>query len=218
MIKQIFNKILSLIYPQKCKFCSKVISSEQTLCNECKSALKPIYNIKKLEYLPGKSVVCISLFKYVGIIREGIHKFKFCNYKELSNYFICNVSRNDIKNLIKSKIDYITCVPLSRERLNSRGYNQSECFARNLSEIIDVPYKDILIKNADNAPQHKLSASERALNVLDMYKVIDCSEIKGKNILICDDIVTTGSTLKECVKILKSGKSNNIFCFTIAYI
>lgn len=216
MIKHCIEWIVSLIYPKKCEICSQLISCDMDLCDNCKNIIKPIFKIRKLEYIPRKFSLCISLFNYSGLIREAVCKFKFHGGRELSKYFVHNVSYKSIKNLIKCEIDYITCVPLSNKRRKSRGYNQAECFARDLSKKINIPYKDLLDKILDNPPQHELSADQRVQNVCGIYKILNGSDIKGKNILLCDDIITTGSTMKECIKTLKINGANKVFCCTIA--
>lgn len=216
MIREWIKWIISLIYPQKCLICSKLIHYDMDLCDNCKDIIKPIFKIRRLEYFPGKFSLCISLFNYSGLIREAVCKFKFHGCMEIAKYFTHNVSHKNIEDLIKCKIDYVTCVPLSNERRKVRGYNQSECFARSLSEKIGIPYKDFLVKIFDNPPQHELSVNERVRNVCGMYRIINDSDIKGKNILICDDIITTGNTMKECIKTLKINGVNTVFCCTIA--
>ena len=218
-LKYFFDKIISLIYPNKCGYCSKLISHEDMICEECKKTIKPCMHVKKLKFKDcGEPVLCISVFKYTGRVKDAILKFKFYGYKELSKIFIYGISAKDIQNLIKSRIDFITSVPLSKRRKRSRGYNQAECFARNLSEKLNIPYKELLLKNVDNAPQHELSSCDRTRNVEGVYSVLNSDEISGKNILLCDDIVTTGNTLGECVKILKNGGANKVICFTIAFV
>lgn len=218
-LKYFFNKVISLIYPNKCGYCSKVISHKDVICEECKKIIKPCMHIKKLRLKSCcEPVLCISIFKYTGKVKDAILKFKFYGYKEFSKVFTYGISAKDIQSLIKLRIDLITSVPLSRKRKCLREYNQAECFARNLSEKLNIPYKELLSKNVDNVPQHELSSCDRAQNVEGVYSVLNFSEVSGKNILLCDDIVTTGNTLGECVKILKNSGANKIVCFTIAFV
>lgn len=218
-LKYFFNKVISLIYPNRCGYCSKLISHKDVICEECRKTIKPCMHVKKLRFKTcSEPVLCISIFKYTGKIKEAILKFKFYGYRELSKIFTCEISEKDIHSLIKLKIDLITSVPLSKKRKHLRGYNQAECFAKDLSKKLNISYQELLSKNVDNAPQHELSSCDRAQNVEGVYSVLNFSEVSGKNILLCDDIVTTGNTLGECVKILKNSGANKVICFTIAFV
>ncbi len=218
IFKKIINTIISFIYPQKCLICSKIITVKTHICEKCLNSIKLNLKVNKLEYDTNKFVPCISMFKYAGKVREFIHHFKFRGNKEISNYLVYKISDENIKNITKYDFDYITCVPLSKQRNRLRGYNQSECFARDLGKKIKIPYKDFLIKVLDNPPQHELPAAERIMNVQGVYSVLKISELKDKNILLCDDIMTTGNTLKECVRVLKKYGAKNVVCCTIAYV
>ncbi len=218
IFKKIIDKIISFIYPQKCLICCEIISGKADICDKCLNSIKLNLKVSKLEYDTNKFVSCISLFKYVGKVRNFIHHFKFRGRKDISNYLVYKISEENIKSITKYDFDYITCVPLSKQRKRMRGYNQSECFARDLGKKIEIPYKDFLIKILDNPPQHELPAVKRIANVKGVYSVLKTSELKDKNILLCDDIVTTGNTLKECVRVLKKYGAKSVVCCTIAYV
>ena len=113
-------------------------------------------------------------------------------------------------------IDIITAVPLHKLRKKERGFNQSEILASKIGKLIGVPYVGLLVKFKKNKVQHSLPRLEREENVKNVYKAINENKIKGKNILLCDDIVTTGSTLRECAKILFEAGANKVYCATTA--
>ena len=197
IFKKIIDKIISFIYPQKCLICCEIISGKADICDKCLNSIKLNLKVSKLEYDTNKFVSCISLFKYVGKVRNFIHHFKFRGRKDISNYLVYKISEENIKSITKY---------------------DSECFARDLGKKIEIPYKDFLIKILDNPPQHELPAVKRIANVKGVYSVLKTSELKDKNILLCDDIVTTGNTLKECVRVLKKYGAKSVVCCTIAYV
>ena len=99
-----------------------------------------------------------------------------------------------------------------RKALQRRRFNHAEALARECAAVMGLPYVETLEKYRQNAPQHTLRRSERSLNVKDVYRVIDPSLVKGKRILLIDDIITTGSTLGECARMLKTGGCRRVIC------
>ena len=118
---------------------------------------------------------------------------------------------------IINSIDYIIAVPISYKRFLERGYNQSKLIAYSVSKSLKIPYANLcLIKIKHNKRQSELHISERHTNTNGVYKVFSQNRINGKNILLIDDIYTTGSTVNECCKTLKQAGASRIFVATIA--
>ena len=114
-------------------------------------------------------------------------------------------------------IDCIIPVPLTEKRRKARGYNQAEVMARVLSKAVEVPCDDTLVvKSVDNLEQAKLKGKEREKNILGVYEVARREDVKGKTILIVDDVMTTGSTLNEIARILKKAKAKEVYGLTFA--
>ena len=98
------------------------------------------------------------------------------------------------------------------KNMRERGYNQSELLAKECAEIFNIPYAELVEKHKKNKAQHTLKGKERESNVQGVYRVIDSHAVADKNILIIDDIITTGNTLGECCKVLKKAGCENICC------
>ncbi len=210
------EKILSLIYPPICIFCENLTHENDLVCDTCKKNVKINTSVRPL--LEFEEVIyCISPFEYKSKAKDAACKFKFYGHRNYAKYFSEIISGEIIKNFPNLKFNFITATPLSKKRKQERGYNQSEWLAKSLGEKLNLEYEESLIKIKDNFPQHELPFNERILNVRGVYKVNNLVNIRGKNILLCDDIITTGNTLKECVKILKRSGAKNILCCTIAY-
>ena len=113
--------------------------------------------------------------------------------------------------------DIIIPIPISKKRLKQRGYDQSLLISRNISKILDTRLeKDVLIKKKENKIQSKLNKNQRNENVKNVYEAKYKEKIVNKNILLIDDIYTTGATANECSKILKIAGANKIDILTIA--
>lgn len=162
--------------------------------------------------------MCLSSLPYVGIFRNAVRNFKF-NGKRSYKTSLGKLVARDIKKEYKDKVfDIITAVPLHKSRFKERGFNQSAELARVISKELDIPYAETLIKKRNNKVQHTLKASERQTNVKGAYKVLNKDIIKNKNILIIDDIITTGCTLTECTDMLLKGGAKSVFCATVCSV
>lgn len=207
-IKKIRNIATDIIFPVRCPYCKKVIERTEYACIECKKQF-PKTSFKRYAF---GGYLCSSAFPYEGIFSKAVKRFKFGNCgsyaKQLAFPLVQSILEiHEIKNF-----DMITCVPMHKSSLKERGYNQAELLARECAEIMNIPYVDTLEKFKKNKAQHSIKARERADNVKGVYRIIDKQIVKDKNILIIDDIITTGHTLGECSKILMKSGCNYVSC------
>lgn len=211
------ERILNYIYPEVCGICGKLC--EQNLCNKCKIKLKQHMN-EKIQYYNKDSFFeeFIYLFSYQNFIRTLLISYKF-HYKPYLYKTLAKIIVNSKKNcnFLKS-YDIIIPVPISKKRMNERGYNQSELIARQLvNDIKQLKLENkCLIKQKDTKPQSALNQKERQENVKQVYFVQNTEKIKGKKIILIDDIYTTGSTVTECSKMLKQAGASKVGVITIA--
>lgn len=166
---------------------------------------------KKLVRVKGKS--CFECRGYIGYIiapfyytepyRELFLKFKF--FGDTAAGHMLGVMTAEYFRQCGSfdMFDFMTVVPLSRERFNKRGYNQSQLLAEYVSEAVGLRIENVLIKPEDRPPQSLLSGYEKTLNVAGAFELTH--DVCGKSILVFDDISTTGKTLGECALVLKKG-------------
>lgn len=213
-----FRKILSIFFPSKCPFCNEIIPYDRTVCMSCEEKLN-YRNFKDIIVTSsGHRFVSVSPFSYEGAIRTAIHKFKFEGIKSYSIPFGKYITRVLKENIDISSVDYITSVPLHRTREKERGFNQSGEFAKEISRLTGIKYKELLKKIKKNKIQHELNLSERSENVKGVYEVIDKELVKGKTIIICDDILTSGNTLAECANIIYEAGAAKVIGATIANV
>lgn len=198
-------KKLVFIGSKRCRCCGKPLNSESFICASC---------LSKKYYFDQN----ISVFVYNRTIAKAIFEFKFKDKTFLSKKF-ADLMKNNINNF-SYKIDYIVSVPMHLNRLRKRGYNQSFLLANDLSNLTNIDFiKDLLIKTKNTNRQVGLNFKERKINLKNSFSIKDKYKdiIKDKNILIIDDVFTTGSTINECAKVLKlDGKVNKVMSFTIA--
>ena len=215
----IYKKILSWIYPNKCICCKNIVSADRNICDKCISYIRGNSKITKIFYKKSSAVLCASAIKYNYHIKSAIWKFKFRNMKFYADIFSEEMYMAVSTYFKDINFDYISCVPLHKSKFKERGYNQSELLAKSLSKKLNAKFVPILVKNKNNLSQHDLSFTEREINIKGVYSINDGVNIdKSKKLLLCDDILTTGNTLKECIKTLKENNFNNIYCVTLAYV
>ena len=231
------NKALEYIFLPSCGVCGKL--GEGYLCIECgkrlekyvinkrnkllldfeSSAPKSFFNsdLQNCNKIKSEAIYKFHIFKYEDLIRTLIIQYKFNDksylYKTFCEFIVKNKKAFDF---IKS-YDIIIPVPIHKRRYKTRGYNQSELISKELAHMCQVKcYTDVLIKMVNNQVQSTLNKNERLENVKDVYKLIKPEKINNKNVLIFDDIYTTGSTVMSCAKELEKAHVEKIGILTLA--
>ena len=156
---------------------------------------------------------CIAPFYFEGAAKSAIYRLKFkdkVNAAELLCLAMAHTVRREYADI---NFDCIVPVPLSRDTIRKRRYNQSAVLAKGLADLLDIRYDQILNKQQTTLPQRELPAYRRSGNVLGVFDVVD-GVTKGGSVLLVDDTVTTGSTLDECAKILKLYGAQAVYAVT----
>ena len=213
------QEILNLIYPQTCGICGKI--NKKSVCNKCKLQVKKLEEMQIInegEEIENKNFnELIYLFKYEGLIRKLILDYKFNEKSYLYLTFVNFLTKNEkIFENIK-KYDKIIPVPISKKRLNERGYNQSLLIAKEIAKISNLELvNNCLFKTKNIIEQSKLNREEREQNIQGVYELKNEQLLENKKLLIFDDIYTTGSTVNECSKMLKKANPKKIGVLVIA--
>ena len=198
-----------------CAFCGKI--DKNFLCENCRKGVKKIEKTHIDKYTSKYYEEHLYMFKYKAI-RDKILAYKFDDkayyYKTFVNILLNNKKMCEI---LKS-YDIIIPVPIHNKRRKERGYNQTELIAREIAKKAELEYINILEKCKNTIPQSTLSKEERIENSKDIYRTKEPSKqkIKDKKVLIFDDIYTTGSTVNECAKAIKTLQPYKIGILTIA--
>lgn len=214
-MNKILNNILNLIYPPVCGFCGKICKKH--LCKKCEIAIKKheINLIRKSKNKYFDEILCI--FKYKDSIRNTIIKYKFQNKAYLYKTFSKIILKNKKICGFLKKYDIIIPVPISKKRKQRRGYNQSCLIATEIAKFTNLKCQNrCLIKRRHTVEQSKLDKNQRRLNVQGVYEVINKEILFNKDVILLDDIYTTGNTVNECARILKQTGVKKIGVLTIA--
>ncbi len=209
-------KIKDKIFPSKCIFCKKIITdTENAVCDECSIELENKKPKQSLYSLEGTEGITFPFF-YSGMVKKAMLGYKFHGKKHYSDYFASQI----VNSLYKCdcEFDLITYVPIGFIRYMERGYNQSYLLARYISKQMNIPCCKTLKKSAFIKRQSARTFAERRLNVKKAFKKLNKINVEGKNILIIDDICTTGSTLTNIAELLNLHGADKIYCACVARV
>lgn len=216
---QFFNEIKNIFYPNICLSCEGVLTAnEHILCTECLYDLPLInsFDINKMivdEVFYGRVKIenAFALLSYhkKGITQHLIHQLKYKGHEEIGVFLGNWISKELINTHNFNTIDAIVPVPLHKNKLKKRGYNQVTKFGEQLSFHLKTPFvEDILIRKSINSSQTKKNRLERWKNVDEIFYLSDKAIFENKHLLLIDDILTTGATLEACANELL--KASNV--------
>ena len=143
-------------------------------------------------------------FHHSGPVRPLIHSLKFRDNPHLGEWLGMQAAREWQKYDFFDEIDYIVPVPLHPKRLRERGYNQSLYIAQGISEVTGIPVDSTHVTRIKNTPKQALQSGEgRKTNVTDAFAVNHPEQMYHKHILVVDDLITTGETVKSCLRAMR---------------
>jgi len=191
------------LQPPLCKLCAKEIKNKSSVCRRCRG--------KKVYY--DKIISCIA---YKEPAKTLIHLVKYKHYDYIINFLSSLMTQYLYKiNLSLENYDFMVSVPSHPVRLREREYNQSSLLAENLSNSLGIPLKSGIIFCKNNRPsQTTISKEMRAKNVENNFFVK--KKLDNTDIIIIDDVITTGSTLSECARALKEKGAGSVLALTLA--
>lgn len=215
-VARIRECILDILFPPRCVFCQQILNSgKYGICSECQSKLPWITGREaeqKLEFIS----LCVSPLWYRGDVRESIHRYKFYDRNGYAETF-GSLTAQCVTDHLSGEYDLISWVPLSAKRLKKRGYDQAMLLAKVTAIKLNQTAVETLrkIRNTDAQSGIKDDSARRA-NVLGAYEIVDPEFVAGKRILLVDDVVTTGATLSECARVLRTHGAKDVFCVSLA--
>jgi len=225
--------LLRLLYPPKCVFCDAVVENDRfAVCENCMEDIPHNTRACRVCGMPLDTVfgelICTRCrkkkrafekayvpFVYKDKVRSAILRFKFGN-RQASGKTLAAYIFLKIRALEGQRPDLITFVPMHFIRRGMRGYNQAELLARALGKMMHVPVKPTLRKTKHILPQSKLGGRERQIAPRDVYKRRKGADVAGKKILLLDDVITTGTTLDICARVLKTAGADTVEVATVA--
>ena len=227
------GRLIEMIYPRRCPVCDDVVSRPGLyVCDECREEFTKVSEPRCMKC--GRGLFdeteilcrecagrdhcfdsCRAAFVYDDVLKESMYRYKYGGRAEYADYYAEKMG-DSMKNYILScRADALVPIPLHKDRFRKRGYNQAELLAGRLSDRFNIPLRtDVLVRCAKTAVQKSLRASQRQNNLKKAFK-IGSDVVKLNNIILVDDIFTTGSTMDAAAKCLKEAGAANVFCIVL---
>jgi len=233
-VQRIKNFILDLIFPKECLGCKE---EGAYLCQQCWAEIelnKKFYCVfcKKESDLSKicsecKKNTCLNAVWLAAdynneLLQNLIHNFKYNYLEELDKILADLIIRYLEENKIFEKVNLrsedlvLVPVPLHKKRFLQRGFNQSYLLAKKVGDFYKIPVLNLLVRNKNTISQVNLKRQERLENLQDAFILNKVDILANKKIILIDDVVTTGSTLKECARVLKANGFTEIYGLVIA--
>lgn len=222
--------LAAAVFPQRCLLCERLIGKDALLCGDCE-ALRLRYPMRapvcdvcglRLKQCGCQPRICYSRavfpFLYTPQTRPGVHRFKFRGRLDKAEGFAALMRAALSERGLEEQIDVICCVPMRPEAEHKRGYNQARELALALSRQTGIPCEELLMKIRRTGVQHKLGFLNRRGNLLGAFEPPGdaAKRIRGKRILVVDDILTSGATCSEAAKTLLVFGAQEVFCAVVA--
>ncbi len=215
-MRKLAEWINRILFPKRCGFCDADIpeAAPLHLCKDCLSKLPVIRGSGKLR-TKGHIAFVLSPFCYTGRVEHIVQKMKFAGKHMLAETLAAFMAERLVKVCDLDEIDVIIPVPMTKKKESRRGYNPAALLARSVARRCDLAVaENVLYKVRETKPQSRLKGEARILNVRDAFA---CKrELIGENVLLVDDIYTTGNTVKNCAKALKVAGAEKIMVLTAA--
>jgi ComF family protein len=213
----LLSGVLNFFYPPVCHVCGGTLDRPtQLVCHRCWSGL-PQYGDFRVQIPGSKRHIDTTV---VGLLGEGdfddpvnniVHQLKYGHRRVHAQGLASRLGGLLAIYPWMKRIDVIIPVPLHRSRIRARGYNQSQLLADELGNLFGVRVvSKVLVRTRSTQSQTRLTARQRQQNVAGAFAVSDAETIRGKRILLVDDVVTTGYTLNECAKTLKRAGARDV--------
>ncbi len=206
--------LAELLFPPKCILCRKILEKDELdLCRACRTE-GPVWvsSRVKLSFLDSWAAV----WYYEGSVRQSLLRYKFHRARQYASGYGRLLAMRLLTEHPEG-FDLLTWVPVSRMRKFTRGYDQVELLARAVGAELGMEPRPLLQKVRNNRPQSRIHGeAKRRANVLGVYRIRAPEEVKGKRILLLDDIITTGSTAGECARVLLTAGAKEVHCGCVA--
>lgn len=233
MIQQFFETAITFLFPAQCKVCEKDIglNSIPYLCVGCWDSLEivtpPWCEICGIQNVEGVCNLCATtpprfgklrtVAFYDAILQKIIHLYKFEKRRSLAKHLSYMMIKHQPKDCNFKEYDYILPIPLHKTRLRERGFNQSALIAQGISNELGIEIcTNALVRSKNTTPQSSLTRDARQSNIVGAFDIKNRNHIKGKRILILDDVFTTGATVNEAVNMLWNEDPVEIDVLTLA--
>lgn len=226
----------TLLYPAVCVACDGTVADGEYLCAACSAnapRLKAPFCSKCSEAFPaaiGGSFTCancshrhldfecaVAAYRSRGVVRILLHEFKYSHHRHLKHplaRWLCEAL--DDPRLRGRRFDAVVPVPLHPARERERGFNQARLLAQIVARRTAVPLREMLARTRYTTTQTAHDRAERMQNLQGAFRLREKMDVRGLRVLLIDDVLTTGSTLSECARVLKEGGATTVYAATAA--
>jgi ComF family protein len=237
-IRSIVTGLTDIIFPPRCLICGTLLKENESsfFCSGCRSRINfvkspqctrcglPFQNTEDEDHLCGECILSKPFFstaralgKYEGALMEAIHLFKYKGKITIGKTLGKLMAQAEYNSLNIRDYSLIIPIPLHRKKLAERGFNQSLILAREIAAEFSMPLDFTTLKrNVYTKSQTTLTRNERKSNVKGAFEINNPGVIKGKRILLIDDVFTTGSTARECSRMLIRHRADEVAVLTLA--
>lgn len=235
-MRSVLAGLADLVFPPRCVSCDAGMESRPDLCGDCRAGIRtirsplcpicgePFASEADTDHPCGSCLIrrppfaaARSLGRYEGTLMALLHRFKYREESSLAGPLGDLLAAGDYPGFRIGDADLVVPVPLHRRRLRERGFNQSLLLARAVGRRHGIPVEARSLRRAvATEPQVSLGRNERERNVRGVFAVEDGARIRDKRILLVDDVYTTGSTLKECARVLLKAGAGEVLVLTLA--
>jgi competence protein ComFC len=233
---KVFEAVTSLFYPATCVVCAANVERSEYLCGSCQDRaprIAPPFCAKCSEPFPGaitQTFSCancehrtlhfdcaVAAYRSRGVVRKLVHDFKYGKQRHLRHPLAgwLRETLNDPR-LQGRRFDLIVPVPLHPARQRERGFNQATLLAELVAQSIAVPLRPVLERIRYTTTQTAYDRAERIENLHEAFRLRKNADVRQLRVLLIDDVLTTGSTLSECARILKAAGAISVHAATAA--
>lgn len=210
-IKGFLDRLLCVMFPPRCLSCNQVVYYEDMFCEECGYEHADSESCRrKMGDVPVTGAVVGTIFS--GDLRKAIWTIKDKPDIRIVNFFADAMLQEINKNWSDFAFDYVAPIPLSPNKLKERGFNQAGLLAKELSKLLSSPYVDnVLTRDNNSQSQRTLNSKQREENAQKSFRIADPKLVAEKSILLVDDVVTTGATLRICASLLLNAGAKSVY-------
>lgn len=211
---KLLHWIADILFPPKCALCRKLLEENETdLCRSCRVDTPEYpFGKRKLQFLDS----FVAVWYYEESVRRALLRYKFYGGRNLARPFGRLLAMRLLREYPEG-FDVVTWIPISRTRKFRRGYDQCELLARVVGQELGLSPVPTLKKTRNNRQQSRIHGeAQRRANVLGVYRLVDADAVKGKRVLLLDDILTTGATAGEAARVLLTAGASEVHCAAVA--
>jgi competence protein ComFC len=236
LAQQTAEGLFSLLFPRECEGCARGLDRNECFCATCAEELpritgphcricsQPFYGSIQGEFTCANCegrrfhfTTAVAAYRSRGVVRNLVHRFKYDGHlylrRALAELLLHGLADD---RLHAEPIDALVPVPLHPVRRRTRGFNQAEVLARALTSRCGIPTADLLRRIRATTTQTRLDREERMENLRGAFQLRHTAGVKGKRLLLIDDVLTTGSTLDECARVLCEAGAESVLALVVA--